>query len=161
MANTRKTWITILIAFFIIAGITAIGLVAGTAYWVSRHVSTQLTSPESAEEEFSREQARFGGQQPLIEISGSGDNPTFRKSSNAEEDRLPGELKALHARFYDPGEGKMVRADIPFWLIRIGGSFSFMSDRGSVTLEDLERHGPGLIVNGTSPDGEQVLIWID
>ena len=70
-------------------------------------------------------------------------------------------MQALHARIFDPEDGKIVRADIPFWLIRLGQSFSFTSNMGSVTLEDLERHGPGLIVNGRSDEGQQVLVWID
>ena len=159
MAN-KKTWISILIAVFIIAGLGAIGLVAGSAYWVSRHVSSQLTSTESAEAEFARERARFAGQPPLVEISGAHDNPTVRRLPAVEAaERVP--LHTLHARVYDPDEGKIVRVEIPFWLISFGRRFSFMRDMGSVTLEDLERHGPGLIVNGKGDDGEQILVWVD
>jgi hypothetical protein len=160
MANTKKTWISILIAVFIIAGLAAIGVVAGSAYWISRHVSTQLTSTESAEAEFGRERARFAGQQPLVEITGGGENPTVRRLPTvAAVERA--ELQALHARVYDPDEGKIVRVDIPFWLIRLGKSISFVPEMGSVTLEDLERHGPGLIVNGHGDQGQQMLVWID
>jgi hypothetical protein len=160
MAANKKTWISILIAVFIIAGLAAIGLVAGSAYWVSRHVSTQVTSTESAEAEFARERARFAGQQPLVEISGGSDTPTVRRlpiAAGAERARL----QTLHARVYDPDEGKIVRVEIPFWLISFGKSFSFMPDMGSVTMEDLERHGPGLIVNGKSDEGQQILVWLD
>ena len=161
MANTKKTWIYLLVAVFAIAGLGAIGLVAGSAYWISRHVSSQSTSTESAEAELDRVRARFAGQQPLIEFSGGSDNPTVRRLPRAAE-KPPGvEMQALHARVYDPEDGKLVRADIPFWLIRLGQSFSFMPNMGSVTLEDLERHGPGLIVNGRSDEGQQVLVWID
>src|SRR6266480_6294867 len=160
MANTKKTWIYILVAVFIIAGLGAIGLVAGSAYWISRHVSSQLTSTESAEAELDRERARFAGQQPLVEFSGHGDHPTVRRLPRAAE-KPPGvEMQALHARVYDPEDGKLVRVDIPFWLIRLGQSFSFLPNLGAVTLEDLERHGPGLIVSGRSDEGQQVLVWI-
>ena len=161
MANTKKPWIAILIAIFIIAGIGAIGLVAGSMYWFSRHVSSQSTSTESAEALFDRERARFAGQQPIVEFSGGGDNPAVRRLQTAEANPRGGEMQALHARVYDPEDGRLVRADIPFWLIRLGKSFSFMPDMGSVTLEDLERHGHGLIVNGRSEEGHQVLVWID
>ena len=161
MADTKKTWISILIAIFIVAGLAAIGLVAGSAYWISRHVSSQVTSGESAEAEFVRERARFSGQQPLAEISGGRHDPTFRRLPMAAGNPRNVELQALHARVYDPDDGKLVRADIPFWLIRFGKSFSFMPNIGSITLEDLERHGPGLIVSGKSEDGQQFLVWID
>jgi len=160
MANTRKTWITVLVAVFIVAGLGAIGLVVGSAYWISRHVSSQLTSIEGADAEFARERARFVGQQPLVEISGGENNPTVRRLPAAERaERVP--LQTLHARVYDSDEGKIVRVEIPFWLIRLGKSISFMPEMGSVTLEDLERHGPGLIVNGRGDDGQQILVWID
>ena len=159
MAN-KKTWISILVAVFIIAGLAAIGLVAGSAYWISRHVSTELTSTESAEAEFDRERARFAGQQPLVEISGGENTPiVLRLPLAAGAERA--ELQALHARVYDPDGGKIVRVEIPIWLIRFGNSISFVPEMGYVTMEDLERHGPGLIVNGTGDDGEQILVWIE
>ena len=161
MANTRKTWIYVLVAVFVIAGLGAIGLVAGSAYWISRHVSSQLASTESAEAELEGVRARFAGQQPLVEFSGDSDNPTVRRLPRPAERTQRGDMQALHARIFDPEDGKIVRADIPFWLIRLGQSFSFMSNMGSVTLEDLERHGPGLIVNARSDEGQQVLVWID
>ena len=161
MANTKKTWIYILVAVFIIAGLGAIGLVAGSAYWISRHVSSQLTSTESAEAELDRVRARFAGQQPLVEFNGDSDNPTVRRLPRPAESIGNVEMRALHARVFDPDDGKIVRADIPFWLIRLGKSFSFMPNMGAVTLEDLERHGPGLIVNGHGDEGQQVLVWID
>jgi hypothetical protein len=158
---TKKTWISILIAVFVIAGLGAIGLVAGSAYWFSRHVSAESTSTESADAEFDRERARFAGQQPLVEFNGGRDNPTVRRLPATAEKPPRVDMQALHARVYDPEDGKLVRADIPFWLIRLGQSFSFMPNMGSLTLEDLERHGPGLIVTGRSDEGQQILVWID
>jgi hypothetical protein len=160
MADTKKTWISILIAIFVITGLAAVGLVAGSAYWISRHVSTELASTESAGAEFNRERAQFSGQQPLVEISGDGDNPTVRRLPMAAAAERA-ELQTLHARVYDPDEGKIVRVDIPFWLIRFGKSISFMPEMGSITLEDLERHGPGLIISGQGQEGQQMLVWID
>src|SRR5687768_5285600 len=108
MANTKKTWITVLIAVFLLAGLSMIGLVGGAAYWISRHVAAEVTSSESAGAEFGRERARFAGQQPLLEVSG-GDNPTFRRLANAGGPPRS-ELAMLHVRVYDPAEGKIVRA---------------------------------------------------
>ena len=157
----KKTCISVLIAVFIIAGLAAIGLVAGSVYWISRHVSSQVTSGESAEAEFGRERARFTGAEPLVDIGGRGRRPVVHRLPAGADTTRNVELQALHARVYDPNDGKLVRADIPFWLIRFGKSFSFMPDMGSITLEDLERHGPGLIVSGKSEDGQQFLVWID
>jgi len=159
MADQKRTWITVLIVAFLVAGLSMIALVGGAAYWISSHVATEMTTNESAEAEFGRERARFAGQQPLLEVSG-GDNPTFPRLANAGA-APRGEITILHARVYDPAVGKMVRADIPFWLIRTAKSLPFLPDMGSLTLEDLEQHGPGLIVNGQGNAGEQVLVWAE
>ena len=54
----------------------------------------------------------------LAEISGGRHDPTFRRLPMAAGNPRNVELQALHARVYDPNDGKLVRADIPFWLIR-------------------------------------------
>jgi hypothetical protein len=159
MAN-RKTWLAILIALFVIAGLAAIGVVAGSAYWISRHVTTEAASADAAEAEFRRERLRFAGQQPLVEIRGDRENPTVHKIADATGPEHP-ELQTLHAHVFTPESGKITRVDIPFWLLRFGNGLRFMDDMGAVTLEDLERHGPGLIVNGTGEDGQLILVWIE
>jgi hypothetical protein len=70
-------------------------------------------------------------------------------------------MQTLHARFYDPEAGELTRADVPFWLIRAANSLTFLPEMGSLTLEEIEKHGPGLLVNGSGETGEQILIWID
>jgi hypothetical protein len=32
---------------------------------------------------------------------------------------------------------------------------------GSLTLEEVEQHGPGLLVNGQGDHGEQILVWTE
>jgi len=159
MAN-RKAWLSILIALFVIAGLAAVGVVVGSAYWISRHVSTQAASVDSAEAEFRQERLRFAGQQPLVEIRGDRDNPTVHKITDAAGPEHP-QLQTLHARVFTPESGKITRVDIPFWLLRFGSGVRFMDNTGAVTLQDLERHGPGLIVNGQDDDGQLILVWIE
>jgi hypothetical protein len=38
---------------------------------------------------------------------------------------------------------------------------SFMPQAEYIKVEDLERHGPGLIVNGKGDDGHQILVWVE
>jgi len=66
-------------------------------------------------------------------IRGADDNPTFRKlpvAARAEH----AELRMLHVRLYDPDDGKIVRVEIPFWLIRFGMSVSLVRGMESVSL---------------------------
>src|SRR5258705_3992919 len=66
--NTRKTWVSVLIASVIIVGMLAAAAIGGTAFFIYRHVNTQFTPNENAEQQFREARARFAGQKPLIEI---------------------------------------------------------------------------------------------
>ena len=72
---------------------------------------------------------------------------------------------------YDAHEGRIVHVDLPFWLLRFmpsgrmsevsgaGSGFSFES--GHITVDDLERHGPGLIMDARDNKDAQILIWTE
>jgi hypothetical protein len=155
----QKTWITVVVALLAIGGLAMIVLVGGSVYWIATHVDHEVASSPDAASEFARERERFGSEQPVLEISG-GDNPTVRRTPGAAR-RSTGPMQTLHARFYDPEAGELTRADVPFWLIRAANSLTFLPEMGSLTLEQIEKHGPGLLVNGSGEAGEQILIWID
>jgi hypothetical protein len=160
MADRKRTWLSILIAAAIILGILAVAATGGWVYWVTRHVSTRVASSESADDEFARERAHFAGQQPLIDLR-SGETTIERTPDAGRSSRA--ELNALHALAYDRETQELVRADIPFWLVRLRTLLFFVPDIGSLTVDDLERHGPGLIVDvdRTGPHGSRALVWTD
>ena len=86
-----------------------------------------------------------------------------------------GEAVATAALFntlaYDPDARKLVRVSIPFWLIRMAPSqhFSFLNDNGidfdsdrvRLNYKDLERLGPGLILDQKDRRGSHVLVWTE
>jgi len=167
--NTRKTWVSVLIAGVIIVGILAATAIGGTAFFIYRHVNTQFTPSENAKEQFAAARARFSGQKPLIEIR-KGDEPILHR------DTIPAvmpaaKLETLRVLAYDTHGGKLVRVNIPFWLLRLAPSkhVSFMNDTGidfdsdrvHLTLDDLERRGPGLILDQADRRGSQVLVWAE
>jgi len=179
--SSRKTLISVAIVAGSLAGVLVL-VIAGSAivfYW--RHVQTAYVRSETAAREFETARARFAGQQPLIELRGLL-TPIVRRSPSAPRR----DLHALHALAYDVGEGQLRRADVPATLLRlvtIGGRIRFMNlglfgdDRDRITLEDLERHGPGLVIDirggsawptamgdalfGTDSRGSQMLIWTE
>jgi len=169
MSSTRKTWVSVLIAAVIVVGILAAAAVGGTAFFISRHVQTQVTPSENAEQRFLEARARFNGQRPLLELHRD-DRPVVNR------DVLSGpastvKLEALRVLAYDQHERKLVNVSIPFWLLRLAPSnkFSFLNDRGidfdsdriHLTIEDLERRGPGLILDQADRRGSQVLVWTE
>ena len=164
-ARTRKTVIAVVVSLVVIIGLLAAGIVGGTAFFIYRHVNGQFTPKENAEAQFAAQRAKFAGQQPLIEMP-LGDEPVMHRSP----DKPPHELHSLHALVYDDRAGKLTHVDIPGWLLRMmsgGGRIRianlevFDDDRDRVTLEDLERHGPGLILDLHRGRASQVLVWTE
>jgi len=171
MASKKRTWLWIIFGGLICVALCVIGLFAVGAYMVSKHVRTELVGRVSAQEEFVRQRDRFAGQQPLIEMKGDFNDQTVTVHRAADGTRK--ELTTMRVLVYDEHEGRLVHVDLPFWLLKlmpsgrignVGGAntnFSFESNR--VTVDDLERHGPGLILDmhDNARGNGQVLIWTE
>jgi hypothetical protein len=167
--NNRKTWISVLIASVIIVGILAAAAIGGTAFFIYRHVNTEFTKTENADQQFKEARARFAGQQPLIEIRKDDEPLLHRDELHASQSTA--KLETLRVLAYDTHEEKLVRVSIPFWLLRLAPSrhmtflsdsgIDFDSDRVHITLDDLERRGPGLILDQADRRGSQVLVWAE
>jgi hypothetical protein len=167
--STRRTWISVLVASVIIVGILAVAVVGGTAFFFYRHINSQYTPREGAEQQFATARARFSGQKPLIEMR-RGDEPIVHREL-VEKAESRGKIETLRILAYDPDDAKLVRVSIPFWLIRLmpGKHFSFLNDNGididservRLTAEDLERLGPSLILDEQDRRGGYVIVWTE
>jgi hypothetical protein len=170
--STRKTWISILIAAVIIVGVLALTVVGGTAFFIYRHVNTEFTSERTAQQEFTAMRARFANQQPLIEVR-RGDQPVLHKELVPSTRSAGAPLQSLRVLAYDENAGKLVRVRIPFWLLRLmpsrhllmlndeGLDVDIDTERVRLTLEDLERRGPGLVLDQRDRRGSKVLVWTE
>ena len=168
---SRRTWISIIVASVIAMCLAALAVVGGTAFFIYRHVDAKTTSETGAQEEFAAARAKFEGQRPLIEIHRDGDEPVLHRDllKNGEMPEKP--LQTLRVLAYDDDSGKLVRVNIPFWLLRMFPSknLSFLNDEGididtrriRLTLDDLERRGPGLLLDQKDRHGSQVLVWTE
>ncbi len=165
MPNARKTWISIVLAALIIVVVLGLAVIGGGAYFVYRHVQARFVGVDTAAADFSRERARFAGQTPLIGFDADDEPVVNRPPGSAPEQ----EVRVLHALVYDANAHKLVQAEVPGWLIRLmsaGGTIRIANidlsgSEGRVTLADLERHGPGLVLDRHTSRGSQVLIWVE
>ena len=168
MSQNKRTWVSVVIAAVIIVDILAVSAVGGTAYFIYRHVHTEFTPNDSAGQQFAAARARFAGQQPLIEIR-KDDQPVLHRELIPKT--MPAaKLDTLRVLAYDTHAGKMVNVSIPMWLLRMApNKFSFLNDNGidfdsdrvHMTLDDLERRGPGLLLDQADRRGSQVLVWTE
>ncbi|HZR23627.1 MAG TPA: hypothetical protein VFA59_08585 [Vicinamibacterales bacterium] len=164
--KTKRTWLSILIAAVIIVGVLAVTIVGGTAFFIYRHIDAKFTGQTSADTTFEHARARFSGQQPLITLNRD-DEPVIHRDGQAPRR----DINALHALVYDQNAGKLTHVDVPGWLIRfmsVGGHLRIANmemfnddDQLKLTLEDLERHGPGLIMDVKRGRGSQLLVWTE
>ena len=166
MART-KTWVSVLIATLSIVCVAGIVLVGGPVYWFSRHVDSHELSSAGAADEFRRERARFIGQPALVEMR-PGAEPIVRR---AAERSHGSPVTTLHVLGYDPNQEKLIRANVPFWLLRVAprSSFSLTSEDSLVfgnlrlSADDIERHGQGLVLDleDIPVRGVRALAWTD
>jgi hypothetical protein len=173
MTTSRKTWISILIAAVIIVGVFALTIVGGTAFFIYRHVNTEFTNDQTAEQEFVTARARFAGQQPLIEIRRDEEPVVHRDQIKGPGGRADHKVESLRVLAYDDRAGKLVRVSIPFWLLKMlpTRNLSFLNDEGidvdidsdrvRLTVDDLDRRGPGLLLDHKDRHGSQVLVWTE
>jgi flagellar basal body-associated protein FliL len=165
MAGRIKTWIWVVVAI-VVLGIVGIVAMAGVGfYFFSKHFDTKVVSRESAGEEFDGVKARFATQKPLIELD---DHGRFLRANVDrpvnQHVKVPDQLFVLA---FDPDDQRIVKVTIPFWLLRMkthGGTVDFNASQLDLedlklTVEDLERFGPTLIVDHKSTTGERVLVW--
>jgi hypothetical protein len=167
----KRTWISIVIASVIVVCLIALAVVGGTAFFIYRHIEAKPTTEKTAQEEFAAARNRFEGQRPLIEIRREGGEPILHREMLGSGKMPEKPLQSLRVLAYDDDSGRLVRVNIPFWLLRMFPSknLSFLNDEGididtrriRLTLDDVERRGPGLLIDQKDRHGSQVLVWTE
>jgi hypothetical protein len=80
----------------------------------------------------------------------------------------------LNVLAWDPGDREMVRVSVPLWLVRQADRHAdWDMDYGDerdrerwrrrmdrMRWEDIERAGPGILLEVTEDEGERVLVWL-
>lgn len=162
----KRTWIWIIVGIFAFLFVLAIGSAAFTAYWLGSHMEIVETPPANAAKAFDEARAKFPGQQPLLEFR---DGEPQSLASTATPSSV--KLTTLHVLAFDEseGDGRLVRVEVPFWLLRLkSGPISFSSYASSfddrhvkMTVQDIERRGPGIVVDVTERGEGRVLVWAE
>jgi hypothetical protein len=175
-SKKTPTWVWVVLGIVGLFVVVFVVLVGGGIYMFRQHVQTEAASTQDVQQEFEQARKRFAGQQPLVEIR---ETDTEKRQvvvhKPPETAERPTTLQSIRVLAFDPHEGRLVRVDVPVWLARMmmsdrGGSGrrriaingdNIEFDAGDLTFEDVERNGPGLIVDVGDGRGSQVLVWAE
>jgi hypothetical protein len=155
---------------------TAIGiatiLIASTGVlFFLRHHDSRSASPADADAEFAQLQSRFADQQPIVDMG------QRRARDGASSGTVP-PLHTFHTVIFDTRGGeRLVRITAPYWFARAfarhDGKFRWLGeltffddtefdpDAIELTLSQIERHGPGLLVDYRHASGGRFIAWVD
>lgn len=168
MATKIPGWVWAIVAVIVLFVGGIIVMAGAGLYFVSKQMHVQSATPATAEREFESLREHLKGRQPLLEIDEDGD--VVRNNIDEALQTSPAnppQLTALHIVAWDAGDERLVKFDIPFWLMRLKkGPISVISDTGHIrtgnltlTVDDLERLGPSVLIDHRDRRGTRVLAW--
>jgi hypothetical protein len=166
------TWRSGLRAVGICAALIAISAVTAAVWFVVQHHDAQSTSAAAASVEFEQLRARFTGVQPLLDMR------VRTAQHDATTRPVQGALRTFHTVVFDTrGSGRLVKMTVPYWFgrryARHDGTFAWLGEltflddtefdpeRIRLSLADIERRGPGLLVDYRHPGGGQFMAWVE
>jgi hypothetical protein len=160
----RETVRTIAIVVGVLILLAIVGL--GSAVWLfMRSFDLGKADAATASQQFEQIRSRFAGVTPVLDIRDH--DPVLARRAPAQGTGT--RLSTLRIIAWDPDDDTFSRIDLPFWLLRLkSGPIEIAARHGrisetelGITVEDLERYGPTLILDHQGEDGERVLVWTE
>jgi hypothetical protein len=144
--------------------VLAISALAGTsAYFVFRSLDRRAATEAETLREFDQIRARFPARPPLVEIV----NP---QEGDIRINRLvhPQGVRAstLHVVAWNVDDGERLQTEIPVWLMRFStlnvlSTLGVAPEKFSLTVQDVQRYGPGIVADYRRTGRSHVLIWAE
>jgi hypothetical protein len=158
-----RTWVkaTIVGAALVAAGMAALAAITG--YFVFRSFEKERTPEAVAVREMDSIRGRFGVRPPLVEIL---DLRSMDVRVNRLANTAGARVHTVHVVNWKVEDDEFVRTEFPLWLMRFS-SVNLLSQLGitpvklRLTVQDVERYGPGVIVDYNQPGALRLLIWVD
>jgi hypothetical protein len=161
----RRNWLWILLGVAIVLLFVGIGAIIAATAWVQQNLEVTQTTPGTASDQFERVRSRFAGRPPLLELRDG--RPAYTGGKLPDPPATPAPVSRLHVLVWDPSDNRLVTVAVPYWLLRLkSGPIKFSSyasgwDDEGVQLrpEDIEKYGPGILIDSSAPHGERFLLW--
>ena len=172
MDKRKKGYLWIALGIVCLVVMVGVAVVGGLAYVVYQQFALKQTviEPADAAKELDQLRAQFHDP-PRLQFTWKSDG---RPEVTLRKPQTPStvSLSAMHVTAFDPKERHLVRATVPFWVLRLTPEWKMRMNGaemmhylntpgGRLTPADIEALGPGLLVDDKQPDGTQVLIWTE
>jgi hypothetical protein len=166
MAKKRR-WVLVLFGVAVLLVFVGIGVIVGITAWFQQNMQVQGSTDSDAQTEFEAVRKKFGGREPLLELRSGTPQYTAAATTARASAGERARLDTLHVLVWDPDDEELSRISLPFWLLRMKsdpirlGSYASGLDDGGVELrpEDIEKYGPGVILDTALERGQRVLLW--
>jgi hypothetical protein len=158
-----RTWVKATLGGVILI-VVAFAALAGTgAYFVLRNMEKRTGSEADAVQAIDAVRARFGPRPPLIEIA---DPRRGDVRINRPVEPSPAPVDTIHVLNWKSDTGELTRAEIPVWLARFSSvnilsQLGMAPERFRLTVDDIKRYGPGIVVDYGTQGTSRVLVWVD
>lgn len=165
MAGRIKTWVWIVVGIMTAGILLVIAMAGAGIYYFTQNIEATTVSAATAAAEFDTIRRQFSGQKALIELDERGN--IVRSNTDRPAPPNARRPEKLYVLAFDPDDGGLVRVSIPFWLLRmksnsatidLGGERVDLEDL-KLTVGDLERFGPSLVLDQRNDGGDRVLVW--
>jgi len=147
--------------------LAALGLVATSVLFI-RWTETSVALPAEAQAAFDQALIEAGGGPAYVTISNNG--PTV--INHELEPSEPAPFNKLILLAWSPRDEKIMRQEYPYWFVRLKlssslnlGTMISVLRRDwqqldlSISLADLKRRGPGLVLDHRRKDGARIMLW--
>ena len=164
MADRRRRWVLIAFGAAVLIVFIGIGVMIAVAAWFQQNMQVDARSGDQAEAEFAEISRQFGSRQPLLEVQDG--RPVFTSEHDKPAADPNAKIETLHLLAWNPRDGRLARFSFPFWIVRMKSApFRFsayasgLDDRIDLRPADIDKYGPGIILDTHTPKGERVMIW--
>ena len=162
MKRSHATILMAVIGVLVFLGIVGLSL----GVWLFASVFDHDTADKrAATASFDEVRRRFAAVEPVFSITGDERAEIRREPPPAQ----PGQaLERLHVLAWDPDDESLARVTLPFWILRlktgpldISGKVMINHHHVDVTVEQIERYGPTLLVDHEGRGGDRLLVWTE
>jgi hypothetical protein len=161
MTKTGKTILMAVVALIFLVGMTVVGF--GVWFFTSA-LETVAVDEAGATQSFDDVRGRFAGRESVLRMTERG--PVIARQPPSAGTRS--DLQRVRLMAWDADDRRLASVNLPFWLVRlqpgplnVSGTSAVPNVRLSITVDDLERYGPAVLIDHTEEDGSRILIWTE